>query len=115
MFNELNEKIKKSNDQRVKMMFTLVNVMTNTKESSLELRTAVAASVLEMLDTSMLPEDVVFVEFLNNAVDSVCKEAESDRGIPNLKENLRRIINVSREKIDRITEGDSILNNINFN
>lgn len=115
MFNEIREKIEKSNEQRMKMMFTLINVMKNTKESSLELRTAVATSVLEMLDTSMLPEDTLLVQLLDDAVNSVCKQAETDRGIPNMKENLRKIIDVSREKVERMTEGESILKNINLN
>ena len=114
MFKELNEKIQKSNDQRIKMAFTLINVMKNSKEASLELRTAVAASMLEMLDSSMLPEDVVFAKILDEAVDSVCDEAEG-QGIPNMKKTLRNIINVSHEKVTRMAEADSILNNINFN
>ena len=114
MFKEIQEKIQKTNDQRMKMMFTLINVMKNTKESTLELRTAVAASMLEMLDTSMLPEDTLLIQIIESSIDSICEEAEG-RGIPNLKNTLRNIINVSHEKVTRMAEADSILNNINYN
>lgn len=114
MFKELNEKIQKSNDQRIKMLFTLINVMRNTKECTFQLRAAVAASMLEMLDTSMLPEDGVLIQLIDEAVDSVCEEAKSE-GIPNMKESLRGIINSAQEKVTRMAEGESILNNINYN
>ena len=114
MFKEIHEKIQKTNDQRMKMMFTLINVMSNTKESSLELRTAVAASMLEMLDTSMLPEDAILIQLIDSAIDSVCSEAEN-KGIVNMKESLRKIIKVTLEKVNHVATGDSILNNINLN
>ncbi len=77
MFEEIREKIAKSNEQRVKMALTIMNVMKHSKAASIEMRAAVAASMLDMLQTDMMPEDDALVKYLN--------------------------------------EGDSILNNINFN
>ena len=114
MFKELHEKIQKSNDQRIKMAFTLINVMKNSKESTLELRTAVAASIIEMLDSSMMPEDALLVQLFNESIDELCVEAEG-KGISNFKDTIRNIIKSAREKTEHIIAGESILNNINLN
>lgn len=114
MIQEIKERIQKSNDQRIKMALTLINVLKNTKESTLELRAAVATSVFEMLTTSMLPEDNQLVHLLNDAVDFVCKEIE-DAGVSNFKDRMVKIIKDSQEKSERVVDGESILNNINLN
>lgn len=113
MFKEFSERIQKTNDQRVKMALTLINVMETSKD--IALKTAVATSMLEMLTTSMIAEDGPLINLLNKSIDSVCDIISEETGIPDMKDKLFIIINESKEKVERIEAGNSILNNINYN
>jgi hypothetical protein len=118
MFKEIREKIEKTNEQRIKMALTLMNVMKHSNAATIELRASVAASLLDMLETDMLPEDDGLIRVINEGIDVVCKDAEK-HGVKDLRSRLLETIVVAKkiidEKIDRVNEGDSILNNINFN
>jgi hypothetical protein len=118
MFEEIREKIAKSNEQRVKMALTIMNVMKHSQSASIEMRAAVAASMLDMLQTDMLPEDDALVKFINEGINSVCEDAKK-YGVNDLRSQLERSIVTAKqmveEKMDRINEGDNILNKINFN
>jgi hypothetical protein len=113
MFKEISERIQKTNDQRVKMALTIINVMETSKD--IALKTAVATSMLEMLSTSMIPEDGALVNLINNSIDKVCDTISNETGVSDIKDRLFTILNESKEKIDRIEAGNSILNNINYN
>ncbi len=115
MFKEIADKIKMTNDQRIKMALTLVNVIENPQLSSLELRISVATSMLEMLNTSMIEEDTMLINLINSTIDKVCNEVEQEKGIPDMRNRMLEIISVSKEKTERINTGESILNNINYN
>jgi len=115
MFKEIADKIKMTNDQRIKMLLTLVNVVDNPQLSSLELRISVATSMLEMLNTSMIEEDTALIKMINAMIDKVCEDAEQERGISNMKNRMLEIISITKEKTERISTGESILNNINYN
>ena len=122
MLGEILEKIKKSNEQRLKMACTLVNVMKQSEGATLELRTAVAASLLEMLQYDMLTEDKDLVKILDEAIECVCVEAKEKRGIEDLRgylvdmvERARDYISKTNEKEQRVNVGDDILKRINFN
>jgi hypothetical protein len=115
MFQEIIEKIKKSNEQRLKMALTLINVMKNTQHCTLEVRTAVAASMLEMLERDMMPEDGILTNMLNECVNDICAEANEKLDITDMRDRLKLMVVIAREKTNRVNEGDSILNNINFN
>ena len=118
MFNEIKEKIEKTNEQRLKMALTLMNVMRHSEGVSMEIRSAVAASMLEMLETDMIDEDRPLIKVLNEGIDVVCDDAKK-YGVNDLRSALKKATESARkiveEKMDRINEGNSILNNINFN
>lgn len=118
MFAEIKEKIKKSNEQRIKMALTLINVMKQSESATIQLRSSVAASVLDMLQNDMMPEDDSLIKCLNEGIDSVCEDAKSN-GIYDLRNKLNNILSDSRkiiaEKIEREEDGSNILNTINFN
>lgn len=118
MFGEILQKIQKSNEQRVKMALTIMNVMRHSQSATIEMRAAVAASMLDMLQTDMLPEDTDLIKFINEGIDVVCEDAKK-YGVNDLRSQLEKSIVTAKqmveEKMDRINEGDSILNNINFN
>lgn len=122
MLGEILDKIRKSNEQRLKMACTLVNVMKQSEGATLELRTAVAASLLEMLQYDMLTEDKDLVKLLDEAIESVCTEARETRGVEDLRSNLiamveraRQMMNEITEKEQRVNVGEDILKTINFN
>jgi hypothetical protein len=115
MFNEIAQRIAKTNDQRIKMSLLLYNIMKNTNgQCGLELRSAVAASVVEMLDTSMIAEDKDLIKLLNEAVDNVCDAVREKYGIEDFRSNLNNIIQQSKEQIERISEGEEILKSLNL-
>lgn len=118
MFAEILQKIAKSNDQRVKMALTLVQIMKQSKAVSIEARSAVAASLLDMLETDMLEEDKQLIQMINEGIDCVCEDAKQ-YGVDNLREKLVESINVAKrivdEKIERVKMGDDILKSINLN
>lgn len=122
MLGEILDKIRKSNEQRLKMACTLVNVMKQSEGATLELRTAVAASLLEMLQYDMLTEDKDLVKLLDEAIESVCIEARETRGVEDLRSNLvamveraRKMIDEINQKEERVSVGEDILKTINFN
>lgn len=122
MLGEILDKIRKSNEQRLKMACTLVNVMKQSEGATLELRTAVAASLLEMLQYDMLTEDRDLVKLLDEAIDYVCTEARETRGVEDLRSSLVEMVERARKMIDeinkkeeRVNVGEDILKTINFN
>lgn len=119
MFNEIRSKIEKTNDQRIAMALTLINVMKQTEKVSIEIRTAVAAAMIDMLDTHMIDEDRDLIKVINDGIDSVCNDAEKNHGVKNLRQSLRGIIATSKEviaqQINRVNDGESILKSINLN
>lgn len=118
MLNEIFNKIAKSNEQRVKMALTLMNVMKQSNGASIELRSAVAASMLDMIGTDMIAEDTQLIKILNEGIDIVCEDAKK-YGVTDLRSKLEESIVVAKQIIEqkenRVKDGGDILSNINFN
>lgn len=118
MFKEIAEKIAKTNEQRCIMALTLVSVMKHSEGVSIQIRSAVAASLLDMLDTHMLEEDPDLIRVLNEGIDIVCEDAK-EYGVKDLRSTLRQTIQTSKQQIEehlkRVNEGNNILNQINLN
>jgi succinylarginine dihydrolase len=115
MFNEIAQRIAKTNDQRIKMSLVLFNIMKNTSgQACLQLRSAVAASVIEMLDTSMIAEDMDLIKLLNEAVDVVCSDVKAEYGITDFRSTLNGMIKQTHEQIERIEKGEEILKSLNL-
>jgi len=112
------ERIAKSNEQRCIMALTLINVMKQSEGVSIQVRSSVAASLLDMLDTHMLDEDKDLIRVLNEGIDSVCNDAK-EYGVKDLRSALRQTIQISKqhieERLKRVDEGQNILNQINLN
>jgi len=114
--NGIRERIEKTNDQRIKMALTLYNIMKNTSgQADLQLRSAVAASVIEMLDTSMIAEDKDLINLLNEGVDNVCNAVKEQYGITDFRSALNGMIKQTHEQIERIEQGEDILKSLNLN
>lgn len=118
MFDNLTEKIAKTNDQRCIMALTLVNVMKQSNGASIDLRSAIAASLIDMLDNHMLNEDKELIRVLNEGIDIVCEDAKK-YGVKDLRSALKQTIQSSKQQIEehlkRVDEGQNILNQINLN
>lgn len=112
---DIASRIKKTNDQRVVMAFTLLNIMKHSEGVSIQIRSAVAASMLDMLNKHMIPEDRELIKMINDGIDELCEEARVNYGVENLRMGLSNSIEVAEEQMERIKEGEGILNGINFN
>ena len=114
--NEIRQRIEKTNDQRIKMALTLFNIMKNTGgHIDLNLRSTVAASMIEMLQTSMIAEDTDLIKLLNEGIDDVCNDVRTKYGINDFKSKLKSIIKDSKEQNERISTGEDILKSLNLN
>ena len=112
------ERIRKTNDQRAKMALTLVGVMKHSEHCSIQMRSTVAASMIEMLDSCMIDEDDDLVNIMNEAINQVCEDAK-EHGIDDLRSRLKQTIQyaneVLEEKLNRVKAGDEILSQLNLN
>lgn len=114
LINEMiGDKISKTNDQRVAMALTICQIMTN-ELTPIQLKSAIAASMMDMLEDSMIPEDGPLVKALNEAIDSVMDEARR-RGVSNLREKLNEARKEAAAKVKRMKDADNILNSLNLN
>jgi len=117
-FKDVVERIKKTNNQRAKMAYTLVGVMKNSEHCSIQMRSTVAASMIEMLETCMIDEDDDLVKLLNGAINEVCEDAK-EHGVDDLRSILKQTIEdtneVLKEKLNRMNEGDEILSQLDLN
>ena len=115
MLNGIRERIEKTNDQRIKMALTLFNIMKNTSgQVDLNLRSTVAATMIEMLQTSMIAEDTDLIKVINEGIDSVCEDVKDQYGITDFRSHLKGIIKETNEKVQRVEAGESILNGLNL-
>ena len=116
--NDIFERIRKTNDQRAKMAYTLVGVMKHSEHCSIQMRSTVAASMIEMLDNCMIEEDSDLIQLLNGAINEVCEDAKQ-HGVDDLRSMLEQTIKtaneVLKEKITRVKEADEILSKLNLN
>jgi capsule polysaccharide export protein KpsE/RkpR len=116
MMNGIRERIEKTNDQRIKMALTLFNIMKNaTGRVDLELRSTVAATMIEMLQTSMIAEDTDLIEVINEGIDSVCEDVKTQYGITDFRNHLKGIVKQTQEQVERVNAGEDILKSLNLN
>ena len=113
----------KMNEQRFSMIMILCNVLESEKGVSKHIKSAIAASLISMMDKSMVTkEEEPLRNLINNAIDIFCAQVELETGVDNYKEYLletveqaKQILSEMKQKMDRIAEGDSILKGICLN
>lgn len=108
----VNNKIEKTNHQRVMMSVLLSELMKN-KLTPIVLKSSIAASVLDMLESTMIQEDTPIINMLNAAVDSVCEEAK-EHGVSNLRQKLTAIRKETAEQVERVRQGEAVLKSLNL-
>ena len=111
------------NEQRFSMIVLLCNVLDAEDGVSDAVKSAVAASLLNMIEMSFIPEDDdVFADLINYSIDNFCKNIEEKTGIEDYRSTIsesvamaKKIIDKVNEKARRIKEADEILKNICLN
>jgi hypothetical protein len=95
----------------------------DTKEGVTDhIKSAICASLINMLERSMNDEDEPLVNLINNSIDSFCAVVEAKRGIENYRDTLTETVDIAKkivskinEKVKRIKEGEDILKGICLN
>jgi len=111
------------NEQRFSMIVLLCNILDAEDGVSDSIKSAVAASLLNMIAMSFIPEDDdVFADLINYSIDNFCKNIEEKTGIEDYRSTLgesvamaKHIVDKINEKARRIKEGEEILKNICLN
>jgi len=111
------------NEQRFSMIVLLCNVLDAEDGVSDSVKSAVAASLLNTIQMSFIPQDDdVFADLINYSIDNFCKNIEDKTGIEDYRSTLgesvamaKQLINKMNEKARRIKEADEILKNICLN
>jgi septation ring formation regulator EzrA len=111
------------NEQRFAMTIILCNLLEAENGVSMSIKSATAASLINMMEMSMIEgDDDVFKELINNAIDQFCYEVETKHDVENYRERLmqsvkqaRGIVDEMKAKIERIQNGEDILKNICLN
>ncbi len=117
------EKRMRTHQQRFAMIILLCNVLDSEQGVSNGIKSAISASLLNIIDTSMIPvEDEALINLINNSIDNFCKEVEETSGITDYRSQLLESVQIARDvidtlnkKIERIKEGEDILKNICLN
>jgi hypothetical protein len=111
------------NEQRFSMIVLLCNILDAEDGVSDAVKSAVAASLLNVIEMSFIPEDDdVFADLINYSIDNFCKNIEEKTGIEDYRSTIsesvamaKKIIDKVNEKARRIREADEILKNICLN
>ena len=111
------------NEQRFSMIVLLCNILDAGDGVSDSVKSAIAASLLNTIEMSFIPEDDdVFADLINYSIDNFCKSIEEKTGMEDYRSTLgesvaiaKQIIDKVNEKARRIKEADEILKNICLN
>jgi len=117
------EKLMKVHEQRFAMTIILCNLLEAENGVSMSIKSATAASLMNMMEMSMIPgDDDGLKNLINNAIDQFCYEVETTHEIENYRgrlmqsvERAKGLVDEMKAKIDRIKDGDDILKNICLN
>ena len=117
------EKNLKINEQRFALIILLCNVLDSERGVNPSIKSAICASLINMMEVSFIDgDDEPLANLINNSIDNFCKEVEEEKGIENYREHLldsvkqaRGLVDRLNQKIKRIKEGEDILKNICLN
>jgi hypothetical protein len=113
----------KLHEQRFAMVILLCNVLDSTKGVSDDVKSAICASLLNIIEMSMIPdEDSTLINLINNSIDMFCYEVQETKGVENYRDFLlesvrhaKYVVDALNEKAQRIKMGEDILKNISLN
>jgi len=120
--DSLDDKFHKVNEQRFATIVILCNVLDTEKGVSDHIKSAICASLINMLDRSMNDDDTGLVNLINNSIDNFCAVVEAKKGIENYRDTLTETVDIAKKiveqlktKAKRIKEGEDILKGICLN
>jgi hypothetical protein len=113
----------KVNEQRFALIILLCNVLDTEEGVSKNIKSAICASLMNMMEVSFIPgDDEPLANLINNSIDNFCRDVEGENGIEDYREHLMQSVKTARglvdelnEKVRRIKEGEDILKNICLN
>ena len=118
----LEDKFQKVNEQRFATIVILCNVLDTEKGVSDHIKSAICASLINMLERSMNDEDTGLINLINNSIDNFCTIVEAKKGIENYRDTLTETVTLAKKLVDeinikarRIKEGEDILKGICLN
>ena len=118
----LDDKTMKLNEQRFATIVILCNVLDTEEGVTDHIKSAICASLINMLERSMNDDDTGLVNLINNSIDNFCAIVESKRGIENYRDTLTETVDIAKKivseinkKAKRIKEGEDILKGICLN
>jgi hypothetical protein len=117
------EKGLRVNEQRFALIITLCNILDTEDGVDNSIKSAISASLINMMNVSFIPgDDDPLANLINNSIDNFCREVEEERGIEDYRGQLNKqvraaktIVDALNKKIERIKDGEDILKNICLN
>ena len=117
------EKGLRVNEQRFALIITLCNILDTEEGVDNNIKSAISASLINMMNVSFIPgDDDPLANLINNSIDNFCREVEEERGIEDYRAQLNKqvraaktIVDALNKKIERIKDGEDILKNICLN
>jgi len=118
----LDDRTMKLNEQRFATIVILCNVLDTEEGVSHHIKSAICASLINMLERSMNDDDGVLINLINNSIDNFCAIVEAEKGIENYRDTLTDTVQLAKKLVDeintkarRIKEGEDILKSICLN
>ena len=110
-------------EQRFALIITLCNILDTEEGVDNNIKSAISASLINMMNVSFIPgDDDPLANLINNSIDNFCREVEEERGIEDYRGQLNKqvraaktIVDALNKKIERIKDGEDILKNICLN
>jgi hypothetical protein len=117
------ERNMRMNEQRFALIILICNVLDSEKGVSGSIKSAMCASLLNMMEVSFIEgDDDALANLINHSIDNFCRELEEKKGIENYRAQLMESVKEARvlvdklnEKVKRIKDGEDILKNICLN
>jgi DNA-binding ferritin-like protein (Dps family) len=83
------EKNMRVNEQRFALIILLCNVLDSEKGVSGSIKSAICASLLNMMEVSFIDgDDEPLANLINNSIDRFCLEIEEKKGVENYRAQL---------------------------
>jgi hypothetical protein len=118
----LDDKMMKLNEQRFTTIVILCNVLDTKDGVSDHIKSAICASLINMLERSMNDDDTALINLINNSIDGFCRQIEEKQGIENYRDTLNQTVDMAKQilkkingKAKRIKDGEDILKGICLN
>ena len=118
----LEDRTMKLNEQRFATIVILCNVLDTEEGVTDHIKSAICASLINMLERSMNDDDEALINLINNSINNFCSKVEEQRGIENYRDTLTDTVQLAKRLVDeintkarRIKEGEDILKGICLN